>query len=165
MTGKTNAPGAGQGSEGETRGRLGNRVVAQFTPTDAERRKYADYSVEFRQSEQRMDLDVREGLVLRFPTKVRRVPSTKTFIVYLLAGASDEDRAHTNRVGVRMPQGEWARMPDMWCRRRAGNGQVYFQQYRGYVTDDDPLLRLSTEMLLENPLLIESDTDRPRLLL
>lgn len=165
MTGQRSAPGAGQGSEGKTEGRGGCRVVGQFTPTEAERRKYADYAVEFRQSADRVEVDVDQGHVLRFPARVRRVPSTKTFIVYLLAGATPLDDRLTRRVGFELPHGEWARMPDMWARRRAKNGQVFFQQMRGYVSDDDPLLRLQDEMLLENPLLIESDTDRPRLLL
>jgi hypothetical protein len=137
--------------------------MSDFTPTPAERKKYADYSVEFRASECRVEVDVVDGEVYRFATMIRRVPSTKTFIVHIRSGATPRDRMLAELLGRDLPRGEWARMPDMWVRRRAGNGQVFFWQMRG-TTAEDPLLALELEMLLENPLLMRSDIDRPRLL-
>ncbi|GGL76825.1 hypothetical protein GCM10009706_14070 [Curtobacterium citreum] len=162
MNGNTKAPGAGKGSEGGTENRGGIRVVHQFTPTPAERAKYADYDVVFKESKARVEIEVVDGRVIRFASSVWRVPSTKTFVVWMRSGATKRDRAIAKMVAHKMPYGEWARMPDMWARQRI-NGVVSFRQQRG-VIDDEALLLFELEMSMDETLLLNATVPEGALL-
>jgi hypothetical protein len=122
--------------------------VKHFTPNEDEYRKYVGYTVEIREAKTlKVYVTVQDAVVNRWTHVIRRVPSDKKFIVYLLIGASERERRAAVALSQRLPRGDWAAFPE-WFRRRAKNGQVFYQQTRG-VRAPDPFAQLELELMID----------------
>ena len=123
----------------------------RWQPTAAERRKYADYTTEIvADSDYPCFIEVQAGMVVRFSGMYSRIPSRKVFRLRMKYDATEKERAIAKRVLELMPAGEWARIPDLWEKRRYGSdGRWCFSQTRGSFVDD-PLVQLELEMMIDD---------------
>jgi len=120
-----------------------------FTPTAAERAKYADYDVEIRPARNnRVRCKVIDGEVVRLNTRAHRVPALKKFIVYTYIGCDQEDVAFIERWARNLPRGGWAQFPDQWFRRKSNKGNWYWSQEVGRVAPD-PFAQLELELMID----------------
>lgn len=117
--------------------------------TPAQRRKYADYTVEVRPAQNnRVRVAVIDGEVIRLNCRAHRVPALKKFIVYAYIGADAEDISFAERWARALPRGAWAQFPDLWFRRKSNKGKWYWSQEVGRVAPD-PLVQLELEQIID----------------
>ncbi|MFJ3381936.1 hypothetical protein ACIPJ2_16180 [Curtobacterium sp. NPDC090217] len=125
--------------------------MSAFTPTTAERKKYADYDVQFRDAKSnsvRVGID-ENGEVIRWLFQIHRLPSEKLFVVFIYQGATASEVEEIERVCAALPNGEWARFPGRWWRSRyRSSARVFYRQTRGFQADD-PFTQLELEMLID----------------
>ncbi|WP_159573054.1 hypothetical protein [Curtobacterium sp. 18060] len=122
--------------------------MSAWAPTPAERRKYRDYTVEFRRAEHRhVHITTVDGHVGRAVALYYRIPSLKKFVVYDYPGTSDRERRQIEQWGLALPSGEWARFADVWERRQILGRVVFTQQIVTFA--DDPFAQLELELMID----------------
>lgn len=122
-----------------------------FTPTAAERKKYADYDVVVKEAKTNsVHVTVEDGQVIRWTHQVYRYADSRTFVVYLFAGITDKERARVQSEAASLPDGEWARFPThTWFRRKhRSTGRIFFRQTRGEHAPD-PFAQLELELMID----------------
>jgi hypothetical protein len=123
--------------------------MSAFTPTTAERKKYADYDVEIRPARNnQVRVDVMDGEVIRVCTRAHRVPALKKFVVYVYIGADAADVTFIEKWSRSLPRGGWAKFADHWRRRKSKNGRWKYVLEVGRVAPD-PFAQLELEMMID----------------
>lgn len=125
--------------------------MGAFLPTPAQRKKYADYAVEYRPAKSnRAHASVDEnGNVIRWLFQIHRIPSEKLFVVFIYDGATPAEVERISHDCAALPYGEWARFPDRWWRSQyRRTARVFYRQTRG-IRADDPFTQLELEMLID----------------
>ena len=123
--------------------------MKKFTPTKKQARKYADYTVEFKDGHNPVFLQTIDGIVYRFYATAYRYDDEKRFIVYKKPGTTSKEQAQAERWGRTLPLGWWAEFPDQWFdRRRKDNGKHFAAQFMGRPCDD-PCQQLELEMMID----------------
>lgn len=123
--------------------------MSTFTPTAAERKKYAGYDVELRPARKnRVRAAVIDGEVVRLCTRAHRVPALQKFIVYVYIGADQGDIDFIGRWARDLPRGGWAQFPDLWWRRKSNSGSWYWSQEIGRFAPD-PFAQLELELMID----------------
>lgn len=123
--------------------------MKNFSPTEEQARKYADYTVEVREGSLPLFLQTVDGVVCRFYATANRFDDTKTFIVFTKPGSTPLEREEAAKWALDLPRGEWARFQKHWfdCVRR-DNGRRYFKQHLGHPAED-PCPQLELEMMID----------------
>lgn len=116
----------------------------------ADARKYANYTVEIRESARQWSVAPAENAagLMKFLVGIYRIPSEKIFAAYVRRGLTPHERALAERWALKMPDGEWAVFPDLWVRTKDSRGVVVFRQYRGVGVDVD-FMELELQMMLD----------------
>lgn len=122
-----------------------------FIPTASERKKYADYSVQYREAKANSahaGID-ENGSVVRWLFQIHRIPAEKLFVVFIYKGATPAEVEQITRDCEALPRGEWARFPDRWWRSHyRSSGRVFYRQTRG-IHATDPFAQLELEMMID----------------
>lgn len=132
--------------------------AADWAPSDAERRKFAGYSVDVREGGT-VFCRVLDGKVYRLFWAVRRIPSQRQFVVFIRSGATEDEKALARDWGSLLPAGEWARHAEEFTRVRRKDGTYHWHQARGIAVDDS-LIDLELAMMLDLENVLEGGVSR-----
>lgn len=125
--------------------------MVPFIPSATERKKYADYTVQYRDAKANSahpGVD-ENGDVIRWLFQIHRVPSEKVFVVFIYQGATTAEVEQIERDCAALPNGEWSRFPDRWHRSNyRSSSRVFYRQTRGFRAPD-PLAQLELEMMID----------------
>ena len=117
-------------------------------PTPAQRRAYADYSTDCRQSSRHVDLQIIDGVVHRMYMQVHRIPAEARFVVYVRHGATAAERDDAERTAEAMRRGVYAAHPK-WVPVPRTADRPYLERITLGDAAPDPLERLELEILLD----------------
>ncbi|MGV3714340.1 hypothetical protein [Pseudolysinimonas sp.] len=128
-------------------------AMAKFMPTPEQARKYRDYKVVFRESKRVKTVGESDtGPILIYVTAYR-IPSSKTFEVFIRSNATADERTEAIHWGSALPSGQWACNPLNWYRTKREGRVAWYQSIGRPIAD--PLIELEIEIFRDTDLDLE----------